>query len=365
MKKKTKQEYEYELMIKNPTVVLAGDYIDANTKTEHYCLIHKKYYMATPSRAISGCGCDICHKERISASKTKSHSDYIERLTKMNSYIVPIDEYKGAKKKIMHLCKKHDHKWMVAPNNILQGHGCPICLKEALSYKNSKSFEQYNKELKLLHPNIECIGQYKNVTTKVLHRCNIDGYEWMATPCLLLQTLGCPKCNDKIRKTTESYINEVQNINKDITVLGSYANSDTKILHKCNKCGHEWYAVPYSILAGTGCPKCRSSRGERSIANWLSDNGISYEHQKKFAGCRDKNELPFDFYLPDYNAVIEYDGYQHFEPVEFFGGIKGFNTRVKHDDIKTTYCHEHGIELLRIPYYKDINTELRNFYLFK
>ena len=90
----------------------------------------------------------------------------------------------------------------------------------------------------------------------------------------------------------------------------------------------------------------------------MSSN-ILFEKQKRFSDCRDKNPLPFDFYLPEYNMCIEYDGRQHFEPVNFGGGLQetkdNFQLTNRHDKIKTQYCIDNNIKLLRIPY-----TELKN-----
>lgn len=75
----------------------------------------------------------------------------------------------------------------------------------------------------------------------------------------------------------------------------------------------------------------------------------------------DIRPLPFDFYLPEYNICIEYDGEQHNRSVKHFGGDKAFYTRIKHDNIKNEYCKNNGISLLRIPYFKNIEEELNNF----
>ena len=60
--------------------------------------------------------------------------------------------------------------------------------------------------------------------------------------------------------------------------------------------------------------------------------------------------LKFDFYLPDYNCCIEYDGKQHFEPIDYFGGKNGFIKTQERDDIKNQYCKNNDIKLIRIPY---------------
>jgi very-short-patch-repair endonuclease len=67
--------------------------------------------------------------------------------------------------------------------------------------------------------------------------------------------------------------------------------------------------------------------------------------------------LTFDFYFPDYNLCIEYDGKQHHQPIPFFGGEEHYQYRKKLDLIKTKYCEENNIDLLRIPYWEKENIE--------
>ena len=71
----------------------------------------------------------------------------------------------------------------------------------------------------------------------------------------------------------------------------------------------------------------------------------------------------FDFYLPDYNLCIEYDGEQHFKPLKHFGGEKDLTERQENDKIKTNYCLENKISLLRIRYDEDIEQALDLFFL--
>ena len=201
-----------------------------------------------------------------------------------------------------------------------------------------------------------------------MHRCIIHDFEWKTTPASALQGCGCPMCkSEKIRnaqiKTHEEYVEDVKIINPNIQVLGKYINAKTPLLHKCLIDDFEWSPVPYSILSGCGCPKCNRSKGELKISLWLDKNNIFYEPQMRFDDCCDTKPLPFDFYIPALNVAIEYDGKQHFEPIEHFGGEESFEILQKHDAIKNEYCKNNGISLLRIPYYKynNIEEELNNF----
>jgi very-short-patch-repair endonuclease len=73
------------------------------------------------------------------------------------------------------------------------------------------------------------------------------------------------------------------------------------------------------------------------------------------------SEAFFDFYLPDYNILIEYDGRQHFESVDLFGGQEGFERRKLNDEIKNKYCIKNGIHLLRISHLEDVDSKLNDF----
>lgn len=123
-----------------------------------------------------------------------------------------------------------------------------------------------------------------------------------------------------------------------------------------------------------GCPYCFDtkkfvfSKGEKAVEQVLQDLNITYLPQYTFSDCRDKNLLPFDFYLPKINKCIEYDGQHHYYPVTFNGvsedrAKENHLATVKHDKIKNKYCKDNNIELLRIPYYdfKNIEVIVRDF----
>ena len=225
-----------------------------------------------------------------------------------------------------------------------------------------KTHDEYVKEVSSINQNIEVVGEYVNAKTKILHMCKIDGYEWYALPNSIIHGHGCPKCSGKFKKTQDEYVQSVFEINQNIDVIGKYVNNKTSILHKCKVDGYEWYAKPYNILNGRGCPKCNKSRGEKDIALWLSNHAVRYEQQKAFDDCKDIKPLPFDFYLPDYNYCIEYDGEQHYRPIDYFGGEDSFKKTVMHDNIKNDYCKNNDIKLLRIPYYANVKKELLSLY---
>lgn len=96
--------------------------------------------------------------------------------------------------------------------------------------------------------------------------------------------------------------------------------------------------------------KSKMSYGEVLISNFLDENGIKYNYNKSLKDCISSSKLRFDFYLPDYNICIEFDGIQHFFPCEMFGGEEEFNKLKIRDSIKNEWCLVNGIKLMRFNY---------------
>lgn len=138
---------------------------------------------------------------------------------------------------------------------------------------------------------------------------------------------------------------------------------------ECPLCGRSFVALPAKVVenhtTSCGC-KIQSSR-ERMIDTYLAASGVRYDRQKRFKDCRDTYTLPFDFAVySDTGALkclIEYDGEQHCRPVPFWGGKIGFDGTVRRDAIKTKYCADNKIDLLRISHsasIQEIKDQLAN-----
>lgn len=356
-KKKTQEEYVSELAIKNQNVEVIGEYNGARTPILHHCLVHDVYWNMSPTNALKGCGCKQCGIDKYSSLQRKTSDQYKEELRIKNPNLIVLGEYINSNTPILHNCIKHNITWCISPSSALRGSGCIECWKEKLHNYKVKDHEKYVKEVSIINPNIEVIGNYIGADINILHKCRIDDYEWMARPANILHGYGCPKCAGNMMKTQEEYIEDVYKINKDIEVVGKYSGVYSPILHKCKIDGYEWYSCPVSILHGSGCPKCGETRGEKKIGNCLDNNYISYVREKSFDDCRDIRPLPFDFYIPDYNICIEYQGEQHYEPVDYFGGEEKFKIQQLHDNIKKEYCEKNGIHLLCISYLDFDNIE--------
>lgn len=263
-------------------------------------------------------------------------------------------EYHKNTDRMKYICPFHKDKGVqeMTYQNFHGGRRCPYC-----SHRKRKTQDEYVEELAEKKPTIKVIGEYVSLKTKIEHECTICGYHWIVKPDLLLNNKnGCPKCGGRAPITEE----ETKERLKDtcIELIGEYKGTQHKALFKCKKCNHEWRTTPNGIFSGHRCPVCASSHGEEKIAQYLTANEIYFVREYCFKDCKDIAYLKFDFYLPNNNTCIEFDGQQHFVPTKFHNctedeAILRLEKQQKHDKIKEEYCSRHNIKLLRIPYWDE------------
>ena len=338
----------YEKNENAENIEILGKYINTRTKIKVRCKIDGYEWEVRPNSLLSGEGCPKCSGN----VKNKTTEYFINELKEVNDNIEILGEYKGNSIKIKCRCKKDGHEWEAIPSSLLSGYGCPKCAGNI-----NKTTEEFRNELKEVNSDIEVLGEYVNAKTKIKCKCKKCEHEWKAIPNNLLNSQGCPKCGGTMKLTHEEFVNRIKEINDDVEIIGKYIDIKTKIKCKCKKDGHEWEAVPNTLLRKHGCPKCNASKGEKRIAKFLDNRNIEYKSQYKFNNCRSKHKLPFDFYIPSLNIAIEYDGRQHYEIIDYFDGLDGFiDTKIR-DNIKTIYCKENNIKLIRIAYWDFDNIE--------
>ena len=254
-------------------------------------------------------------------------------------------------------CKKHDTTFYVYPNNhIIKEVKCPQCYRENIRKKLSMDVNEFIKKSNKVHNNKYNYSQvkYVNQHKKVKIICPEHGV-FEQVPLSHLKGHGCKKCVgleqiDKEEFIRRSKINHGNNFIYDFVLDPPEKYS----LIVCKKHGI-YKQLTSSHMSGRGCRKCKKSIGELIIQEYLDKNRIGYLTQYKFKECRNIRQLMFDFYIPDHNICIEYDGEQHFKPVSEFGGIEHFKKQKINDEIKNLYCKNNNINLIRIPYWEKEN----------
>ena len=196
--------------------------------------------------------------------------------------------------------------------------------------------------------------EYKNAREKVIIICPKHG-EFLQYTNHHLAGRGCRKCANKIinvnngrQLTQEQFIEKIKsfnlpNISFEKTV---YKTKRDNVIVTCSIHG-EYKTKAEVLLKGCGCPKCKSSNGEKFIKDYLKKNNIVFETQKQFKNLKYSRTLRFDFYLPEYNCCIEYDGEQHTKKYRFEKNNEKLKIRILRDNIKNEYCKNNNIKLIR------------------
>lgn len=252
---------------------------------------------------------------------------------------------------------------------------CKNCkaIKRNMDNRVERAKKQYSviskicsqRDYELIMDESEFIDRFVNIYTHIEFLCNKHGKQNM-TIKEFLRSKRCHLCSREElgsnMKHTSEYIKSVIESYNGNEWLNSdeYIGAAVKNLKiKCGLCGQiymtSFNAYTTDSVAQRKCfsCSCRESKGEVIIRKFLEDNHIAFEREKSFSDCRDTKPLPFDFYLPNYNLCIEFDGQHHFED----RGFGNLEITKKHDEIKNQYCQNNNINLLRIPYWDGNNIE--------
>lgn len=256
-------------------------------------------------KILEGNRCRKCMDADGGKTRRKNHDDFIKQVNNLygDEYTVLKDyELYSEPVLIRHNSKLCDnHEFHRSPTNFLQGSACPICLKREADKSQTKTHNQYVR----------------------------DVYE----------------------KHGEEY-----------TVVGEYVGGKKPILIKHNneECNYHVYEVnqAFRFLSDIKtCPICSvgNSSGELKIARYLKEKEVRFNKEHVFKDCRGEKPLRFDFALPDEDdmiyKVIEFHGEQHYKSVKLWGGDEGFNKRKAYDALKEEYCRNNGIDFIIIPHW--------------
>lgn len=354
MVRTTNEEFLNKLNSIGSRVIPLEPYVNSDTKILVRCTMCGNEWRAYPYNLYAGKECSICKHKENGKKQTKSTEDFIKEMKIINPNIKILEEYQGSHQKIKCECMIHSVEFATPPTHLLRGKtGCKLCIKNKLK-SHRISHEQYIQDVNKVNPNISILGKYTGVSETIEVQCKTCGFIWSPSASSLKCGYGCPKCVGR-HKTTEEFKQEISQINPDIEIIGEYVNSYTMISCRCKICNETWSAKPTN-LRYTGCPHCKKSRGERLIMNYLKSHSINCQTQKTYSdlvGIKGKC-LSYDFYLPDYDVLIEFQGEQHEHPIEHFGGEEQFEIQQYHDELKRKYASNHNITLMEIWYY-DIN----------
>ena len=301
-------------------------------------------------------------KGRIDMRK-KTNEEFLNELKEKNVHynnndIEILEEYKRTHDKILCHCNICNNDFYKTPHDLLEGKYCQKCSISATGKDKLKTHSQFLREIQEINPNIEILGEYKGSHIKIKYRCKVCDTISEQTPTVMLQGHGCQNCaNKKISECRKLKQEEVERrfdeIKEYVKIIGDYKGVNKKIKCECTICGYQWETVPNVLwFMGCKCPQCSFSHGETKIKDYFINHSIYYKSQQKFDDLRGVHNglLSYDFYLPDYNCLIEFQGEQHEKSIKYFGKEK-FKSQIEHDKRKRDYAEANGYKLLEIWYY--------------
>jgi len=332
------------------------------------CKTHGPFEQTPGSHITNKSGCPKCGFVSQLEKRKTGLKKFIKQSKKIHGdkFDYSKVEYINSRTNVTIICKIHGEFYPRPGNHINSKSGCPKCSIIKQHEKQKKTLNEFITQSKEVHgdtydySNVEYVDNKTNV--KII--CKLHG-EFYPTPNGHLRGTGCPKCSiikqhEKQKKTLNEFITQSKEVHGDTYDYSNVEYVDTKTNVKiiCKLHG-EFYPTPNNHLRGSGCPVCKSSKGEKEIIKLLKKYKINYLTQYSFDDLKLKGKLRCDFYLPEKNVVIEYNGEQHYKPNEFYGGKKGFELTQKRDKLKKEYCLNNGIDFLEIKFSDDIETKLK------
>ena len=276
--------------------------------------------------------------------------------------------YIKAKIKVEIICRKGHDSFPITPNDHLNGRGCRKCGRIVTKNKKEWGDIQFIEDSIKIHGDLYRYNKVKYTSNRKLVKiyCTKCKKYFSQTPYSHLNGHGCQRCGGTKKYTTEEFIETSER--KYPHLFGydrvNYISADELIEIKCLKCNKYFHRTPRRHLFLGNCPICTKSKGEDFIEDWLLKHNIKFIQQKSFEGCKYKNKLLFDFYIPSKNMCIEYDGEFHFQPIRKsksmteVQAIKNLEESKIRDDIKNEFCKNNGISLIRIKYDEDLEKRI-------
>lgn len=291
---------------------------------------------------------------------------FTERLSKQKEgHYIALEPYKGIKTKILFKHVDCGYNWYTTPNTLFNSKdrvlgGCPRCQYDEKRIGKAEFEKRMNEKFHgeyVLSGNPEYTGTNKKAG---FTHAKCGTHFTIVANSIMVNDTSCPECREPMgmkpisREEFEDRLFDKWHGEYILADDSPYTKllDDVTIIH--TTCGTRWTTRANHILCDSGCPNCNQSHGEIFINHVLRENNASFECQYKIPECRNYRELPFDFALTSETGkligLIEYDGSQHFQSFDHFGGDKKFKRQQENDLIKTNFCDSHSIPLLRVNY---------------
>lgn len=335
-----------------------GEYHGAHEKIE---ILHKcgYSYFAAPTNILNGRKCPKCSK------RVRYTIDDAKAIFKEHQKTLLADEIENVLTQMPFTCDLHKSYGIqyATLSSVSRGGGCKLCKNEKVR-KNQPKLKYDQKSVVELFKKSHLVvcGKYKSMKTPISFYCEKHkdmGIQTITLNNFLYQHSSCKYCaRENISRLKSTPENEIRHLldSMNLEYIDSRVDKKMTVSFVCK--AHRAYGVQCNSLdkikRGQGCRLCSASTGETIVSSILKEKNIEYEFQKKFDGLvgEGRGQLSYDFYLPKYNTLIEYQGQQHYMIVDAFHATdKTLKKQIHHDDLKREYAKENNISLIEVPYW--------------
>lgn len=325
-------------------------------KIKYKCLKCNYIFSSIPLKLLGKNPTKCTRCDRGNGKRNAKYSE--EEIDKLfeNSKFKRVGKFINSRTPIEFKCKDCEFIWATSPGALLKRIDCPKCCRKRIAKKASYNLEKF---LTMIDSSkIQLIGEYKNYRERTAFKCKICEHVWETVAIMVgLGETGCPKCSQKKLTENQTYtLEDFLSLKKDdkIEFIGPWIKYNKTTNFKCKKCENKWRTAPRNIInGGTGCPHCNSCYNEKLVGMFLIENKIEFiKNFKVNSTIKCKKHFLIDFVIPNINLYIEYNGHQHYEPVNFQNNekesVKAFEKQQKRDEAVRQYCKLNNINLLEI-----------------
>ena len=364
-------EFKNRLNVANSNIIMKSNYLGYSEPMDFECKLCGHEWHVKEARYGVRTGCPCCaNKRRRDAlkkstdSRRKTEDQFRKELAEKQPNLIPNDTYINDRTKYHCTCKIHNIDVYKTPEKYLRRkQGCPLCAVERNKCATRYTDESYTEALAFWNPNLTKKSKYNGIKERVDLECKKCGYDWspIAESTIGEDHVGCPNCAGNAIKTPEQFRKELSISHSYLILLTDYVRANIPVKVYCTRCHRTFEITPNKLQQGQHCICFKESHGEFKIRNFLSNNNIEFEQYKTFNDLHGigNRELSYDFFIPNLDLLIEYQGEQHERPVSF-GSIKKttpeemnerFKKQQEHDKRKREYAIVNNYNLLEIWYY--------------
>ncbi len=315
---------------------LSDKYIGMRFKYEWKCSCGH-VWQASAANIKKGSWCPFCSK------RTRLGIEKMHEIARSFGGECISDTYVNRSTKIVWKCSC-GHIFEKTPAHLLErGQWCNRCSKRPLITIDDVKKIAKNKGGK-------CLSKvYKNKDTKLLFECK-NGHRWHATPHSVKRSTWCPHCSGNARFTIDK-MQEIAAERGGVCLSKKYKNNQTNLLWRCAY-GHEWQAMPATILSGGWCTECSAGLGER-IARAIFEQLFNEKFPKaypRFLVNGRGNRMELDGYSETLKIAFEHHGGQHYSTkTHYIKDEESLKRRQEDDAEKERLCEVNGIKLVIVP----------------